>query len=42
MPRDIARGHAAGFNDYLTKPINIENFLKVIDRYLSDQTQEPA
>lgn len=42
MPRDIVRGHAAGFNDYLTKPINIENFLKVIDRYLSDQTQEPA
>lgn len=35
MPRDLERGMAAGFTDYITKPIDIERFLQVIDRQLS-------
>lgn len=34
MPRDIERGKAAGFADYLTKPIDIQNFLRVVDALL--------
>jgi len=30
MPRDIERGIAAGFVDYLTKPINVEQFLETV------------
>ena len=36
MLRDIEYGKAAGFNDYVTKPIDIEKFLKTIDNHLSD------
>ena len=36
MDRDIERGMAAGFVDYLTKPLNIEQFLKTIELYLTD------
>ncbi len=32
MPRDIARGLAAGFFRYLTKPINIHEFMETIDQ----------
>ena len=32
MPRDIERGRAAGFSDYLTKPLDVPQFLNVIDR----------
>lgn len=32
---DIKEGLSAGFNDYITKPINIENFIKIIYHYLS-------
>ncbi len=35
MPRDIARGMAAGFTEYLTKPLKLEPFLQTIDRYLA-------
>ena len=35
MDRDIERGMAAGFVDYLTKPLNIEHFLKTIALYLT-------
>jgi PAS domain S-box-containing protein len=35
MPRDIARGKAAGFNDYLVKPLDIGQFLKAVDRCLA-------
>ncbi len=31
MPRDIERGIAAGFIDYVTKPIDIERFLHSVD-----------
>lgn len=33
MPHNIAEGRAAGFADYLTKPLNINQFLCTIDRY---------
>ncbi|OYY92298.1 MAG: hypothetical protein B7Y41_16515, partial [Hydrogenophilales bacterium 28-61-23] len=31
MPKDLARGMAAGFVDYLTKPIEVERLLAVVD-----------
>jgi len=34
MPKDIERGKAAGFSDYLTKPINIEKFISMLNYYL--------
>jgi CheY-like chemotaxis protein len=34
MPRDVERGLAAGFAEYLTKPLDLGEFLKTIDRYL--------
>lgn len=41
MPRDLARGRAAGFADYLTKPINLNEFLKTIDHFLADHKEAP-
>lgn len=35
MPRDIERGKAAGFADYLVKPLDIIHFTTVIDNLLS-------
>lgn len=37
MPKDIERGIAAGFADYLTKPIDVGRFLASIDRHFSQQ-----
>ncbi len=34
MPRDIERAMAAGFDDYITKPIDITRFLEVVYRLL--------
>lgn len=34
MQRDIERGRAAGFADYLTKPIDVTSFHAAIDRWL--------
>ena len=34
MAKDIAKGESAGFSDYLTKPLDISNFLSIIDSYL--------
>ncbi|MBJ7221735.1 MULTISPECIES: ATP-binding protein [unclassified Brenneria] len=36
MPQDIERGMAAGFADYLTKPLDIGRFLASIDAHLYD------
>lgn len=35
MPRDIERGKAAGFADYLTKPLDIAQFNSVLDHLLN-------
>ena len=35
LPNDIEKGLKAGFKEYITKPINVQNFLKIIDTVLS-------
>jgi len=35
MLRDIERGKAAGFTDYVTKPIEVAKFLDIVDRCLT-------
>jgi CheY-like chemotaxis protein len=32
MPEDIARGRAAGFSDYWTKPIDFKQFVSSLER----------
>ena len=34
LPADIARGKAAGFADYLTKPLEVDQFIATIDAHL--------
>jgi CheY-like chemotaxis protein len=34
MQVDIERGFAAGFEDYVTKPIDVKRFLGVVDKWL--------
>jgi len=34
MPHDIERGKAAGFDEYLTKPLDVDKFLTAINQYL--------
>ncbi len=40
MPRDLERGMAAGFTDYLTKPLDISPFLRAVDRCLASRTPD--
>ncbi len=35
MEKDIQKGIAAGFNAYVTKPIHIESFFQMLDKFLS-------
>ncbi len=35
MPKDIERGKAVGFRDYITKPIDVKRFLEVVERVLA-------
>ncbi len=35
LPEDIQRGKAAGFDDYLTKPIKLGHFCEVLDLHLN-------
>jgi DNA-binding response OmpR family regulator len=35
MPDDVARGRQAGFDDYLTKPIDVQVLLDAIDAVLA-------
>lgn len=42
MVRDIELGLAAGFNDYITKPINVPGFLATIGQHLSISKVTPA
>jgi len=37
MPKDIERAQAAGFVDYLTKPLDVAAFLKAVDAHLTGQ-----
>ncbi|MDP3191479.1 MASE3 domain-containing protein [Rhodoferax sp.] len=39
MPRDIARGMAAGFFDYLAKPLDVRKFIDLLDRAMKDNTE---
>ncbi|NDV13505.1 PAS domain-containing hybrid sensor histidine kinase/response regulator [Crenobacter caeni] len=41
MPRDIERGLAAGFAAYLTKPLDIPQFLETVDRLLAEAASRP-
>ena len=34
MPEDVQRARAAGFDDYWTKPIDLGDFLKALDRWV--------
>ena len=34
MPKDVKKGLEAGFDGYITKPIDIKELLQTIDRYL--------
>ncbi|MEW5771326.1 MAG: PAS domain S-box protein [Pseudomonadota bacterium] len=42
MTRDVRRAMEAGFDDYLTKPLDIGVFLKTIDHFLKDQEEAKA
>ena len=42
MPRDIAKGLAAGFFRYLTKPIKVNEFMDTLDAALKFSTTESA
>ncbi|WP_165493696.1 response regulator [Phytopseudomonas daroniae] len=42
MHRDIERGMAAGFADYLTKPLDIGRFLASVDAHLPDTIENRA
>jgi PAS domain S-box-containing protein len=35
MPRDVRRGMAAGFVEYLTKPLELQRLLEVVDTHLA-------
>lgn len=37
MPNDIEKGIEAGFDDYITKPININKLLSIVDEKLTKQ-----
>jgi len=37
MAEDIKKGDEAGFNDYIVKPFNIDNFLKIISKYINNK-----
>ncbi len=39
MPRDVKRALDAGFNDYLTKPLEIDKFLGILDRVFNSQNE---
>lgn len=42
MPRDIEKGKAAGFDAYLTKPINVPLFLEVVTDLMAKKKQPYA
>jgi PAS domain S-box-containing protein len=42
MPDDLARGRSAGFKDYLTKPLSLENLLRTVNETLAQPASGPA
>ena len=38
MPQDIERGLASGFDSYLTKPLKVAEFIKVLNKLLPDDS----
>ncbi len=38
MPRDVERGQAAGFADYLTKPLDVGKFIEAVNHCLAGET----
>jgi signal transduction histidine kinase/CheY-like chemotaxis protein len=38
MPKDLARGKAAGFMDYLTKPLQVDRLLRLVDDVIGKVT----
>jgi len=42
MPRDIERGLAAGFFNYLTKPIKVNQFMEALDAVLRPSPPAPG
>jgi CheY-like chemotaxis protein len=42
IPRDIENGLTAGFFSYLTKPIQVSEFLETLDQALAFASQLPA
>jgi CheY-like chemotaxis protein len=41
MPQDLARGQAAGFADYLTKPLELQRLLSALRAALPGWTAGP-
>ncbi len=41
MPQDVARGQAAGFADYLTKPLGLQRLRSALRAVLPDWSPEP-
>jgi CheY-like chemotaxis protein len=41
MDGDTERGRAAGFTDYVTKPVGLKTLRNVIEKHLDDLKQEP-
>jgi CheY-like chemotaxis protein len=35
-PDDVARAKAAGFNEHLTKPVDADNVVQLLAKYLAD------
>jgi len=42
MPKDLARARAAGFADYLTKPLEVDRLLRVVDEVAGMAGKEEA
>ncbi|MDA1190332.1 MAG: PAS domain S-box protein [Candidatus Poribacteria bacterium] len=42
MPADIENGLRAGFKRYLTKPIDLKEFLETVDAFLEDAPETPV
>ncbi len=40
MPRDVKKGLAAGFSDYLTKPLDVKEFHRVVAEVLAGEKTE--